>query len=143
MRLTSRGRYAVSAMVDVARHGADEPVCVAAVARRQGISPAYLERLLRQLREQGLLRSTRGARGGYRLGRGVAGITVSDVLSAVGESLDATACGSLDACSDDERCGTHGLWAGLTRHVEDYLGAITLAELDAGSATAPSTLESA
>lgn len=143
MRLTSRGRYAVSAMVDLARHGADEPVCVAAVARRQGISPAYLERLFRQLRQQGLLHSTRGARGGYRLGRGVARITVSDVLSAVGESLDATACGSPDGCRDDERCGTHGLWAGLTRHVEDYLGAITLAELDTQPAAAPTTLESA
>ncbi|MEQ8799711.1 MAG: Rrf2 family transcriptional regulator [Salinisphaeraceae bacterium] len=143
MRLTSRGRYAVSAMVDLARHGADEPVCVAAVARRQGISPAYLERLFRQLRQQGLLRSTRGARGGYRLGRGVAGITVSDVLSAVGESLDATACGSPEACRDDQRCDTHGLWAGLTRHVEEYLGAITLAELEARSAAAAATVESA
>lgn len=123
MRLTTRGRYAVSAMLDLAMHGERGPVCLAAIARRRGISPAYLERLFRSLRRRGLVCSTRGAHGGYQLCRCAGEITVADVIEAVDESLDATAC--------DGECGglTHDLWAELTQHVQQFLETKTLAEI--------------
>lgn len=123
MRLTTRGRYAVSAMLDLAIHSEEGPVCLAAIARRRGISPAYLERLFRNLRRRGLVCSTRGAHGGYQLCRCAGEISIADVIAAVDESLDATACHG--------ECGgsTHELWAELTQHVRDFLETKTLAEL--------------
>lgn len=123
MRLTTRGRYAVTAMMDLAMNGDGTPVCLSNIAERRGISPAYLERLFRSLRRQGLVASTRGAHGGYRLGRDPARISVAEIIVAVDESLDATAC--------DGDCGglTHDLWVELTRHVRDFLETKTLAEL--------------
>lgn len=123
MRLTTRGRYAVTAMLDLAMHSAEGPVCLGAIAERQGISAAYLERLFRSLREQGLVSSTRGARGGYELCRCAGAITIADVIDAVDESLDATLCPSA-------RNGlTHDLWADLTRHVQGFLDETTLAQI--------------
>lgn len=123
MRLTTRGRYAVTAMLDLAMHGGEGPVCLGEIARRRGISPAYLERLFRNLRRRGLVCSTRGAHGGYQLCRCAGEISVAEVIAAVDESLDATAC--------DGDCGglTHDLWEELTQHVRRFLETKTLAEL--------------
>lgn len=130
MKLTTKGRYAVTAMLDLALHATDgAPVALCDIARRQGISPAYLERLFAGLRRQGLVASTRGACGGYQLSRTADEITVADVMSAVSEDLDATRCGGERNCLDGEGCLTHDLWADLTRHVQDYLDAISLADL--------------
>ncbi|MES1943803.1 Iron-sulfur cluster assembly transcription factor IscR [Salinisphaera sp. PC39] len=123
MRLTTRGRYAVTAMLDLAMHGGEGPVCLNEIARRRDISPAYLERLFRNLRRRGLVCSTRGAHGGYQLCRCAGEISVAEVIAAVDESLDATAC--------DGDCGglTHDLWEELTQHVRRFLETKTLAEL--------------
>lgn len=123
MRLTTRGRYAVIAMLDLALHGEHGPVCIAAIAERQDISAAYLERLFRKLREQGLVCSTRGARGGYELGRCAAKISVADVIGAVDERLDAT------LCTSARNPLTYTLWADLTQHVQTFLEHRTLAEI--------------
>lgn len=131
MRLTTRGRYAVTAMLDLAMHSAHGPVCLGAIAERQGISAAYLERLFRNLREQGLVCSTRGARGGYELCRCAGQISVADVINAVDEPLDATLCPSA-------RNGlTHDLWADLTKHVQGFLADTTLAEICAQKSDCP------
>lgn len=111
------------AMLDLTLHGQHGPVCIGAIAERQDISAAYLERLFRKLREQGLVCSTRGARGGYELGRCASTISVANVVCAVDEPLDATLCPS--ARNDL----TQKLWADLTRHVQEFLEHRTLAEI--------------
>lgn len=135
MRLTTRGRYAVTAMLDLTLHGEHGPVCIGAIAERQAISAAYLERLFRSLREKGLVCSTRGARGGYQLCRCAGQISVADVICAVDEPLDATLCPS--ARNDL----THTLWADLTRHVQDFLEHRTLAEICASQSGCSETRE--
>jgi len=127
MRLTTRGRYAVTAMLDLALHAGESPVCVNTIAERQDLSPAYLERLFRQMRSAGLVDSTRGARGGYRLCRDCAEISVADIIAAVDGPLDATRCGGAEDCrGDGGRCLTHDLWADLSRHIEAFLSRQTL-----------------
>jgi len=133
MRLTTRGRYAVTAMLDLAMHSAEGPVCIGAIAERQAISAAYLERLFRNLRQRGLVCSTRGAHGGYELCRCAGEISVADVINAVDEPLDATLCPSA-------RNGlTHDLWADLTRHVQGFLGETTLAQICASKSPCSQT----
>lgn len=129
MKLTTRGRYAVTAMLDLSIHGEPGPVCLNEIAARQGISLAYLEQLFARLRKRGLVTSTRGPGGGYRLTRGACEISVADVIVAVGEDVDATRCGGARNCQDDEKCLTHELWADLTAHIEAFLDKITLGEL--------------
>lgn len=133
MRLTTRGRYAVTAMLDLALHSEQGPVCLNAIAGRQGISAAYLERLFRHLRDRGLVSSTRGARGGYELCRCAGEISVADVICAVDEPLDATQCESAQ-----NRLTCH-LWSDLTRHVQSYLEDVTLAQLCDQQSSSPST----
>lgn len=129
MKLTTRGRYAVTAMLDLAmRHGSG-PVALADIARRHRISPAYLEQLLAGLRRQGLVSGTRGPGGGYCLARAPEDITVACVIAAVDETVDATRCGGARDCHDGSHCLTHDLWEDLTRHIHDYLDGITLAGL--------------
>ncbi|MFZ0254175.1 MAG: Fe-S cluster assembly transcriptional regulator IscR [Gammaproteobacteria bacterium] len=129
MRLTTKGRYAVTAMLDLAIHHDQGPVALADIAKRQGISLSYLEQLFAQLRKHGLVRSTRGPGGGYRLGRGATAIAVSDVIRAVDESVDATRCGGKENCQGEERCLTHDLWTDLSHQIYDFLSAIKLAQL--------------
>lgn len=130
MRLTSRSRYAVTAMLDLALHSGERPVCLATIAERQHLSLAYLERLFRQLRRHGLVCSTRGARGGYQLCGCADRISVAAVMAAVDEPLDATACQGAENCrGDGARCLSHELWADLTDHVQAYLSEVTLGEL--------------
>ena len=129
MRLTTKGRYAVTAMLDLALHHDTGPVALGDIAHRQGISLSYLEQLFAQLRRRGLVCSTRGPGGGYRLGRTAQQIAVADVIWAVDESVDATRCGGLENCQGEERCLTHDLWQDLSRQIHDFLCGIDLAQL--------------
>ena len=128
MKLTARGRYAVTAILDVALHGRAAPVPLADVAARQGISRSFLEQLFRTLREAGLVASTRGADGGYRLARAAQDISVAEVILAAGEPIDSTRCGGLENCQDSSPCLTHALWDGLNSHIRAYLEGVTLAD---------------
>lgn len=129
MRLTTKGRYAVTAMLDLALHHDRGPVSLADIAHRQGISLSYLEQLFAQLRRRGLVSSTRGPGGGYRLGRAAEVIAVADVIVAVDESVDATRCGGQENCQGEERCLTHDLWHDLSRQIHGFLSGIDLAQL--------------
>lgn len=129
MKLTSKGRYAVTAMLDVAIHAADGPVSLADISERQGISLSYLEQLFSRLRKHGLVCSIRGPGGGYRLGKCSAQIFVADVISAVDESINATKCGGKGDCQSGNQCLTHSLWTDLSNRIEEFLQGISLSEL--------------
>ena len=129
MRLTSKGRYAVTAMLDLALHHDQGPVALADIATRQGISLSYLEQLFSRLRKRGLVDSTRGPGGGYRLGLEPDAIIVSDVIGAVDENVDTTRCHGKENCQDDERCLTHDLWMDLSHQIQEFLSGIDLAQL--------------
>ncbi|MDX2370032.1 MAG: Fe-S cluster assembly transcriptional regulator IscR [Colwellia sp.] len=129
MKLTSKGRYAVTAMLDVTIHASHGPVSLADISERQGISLSYLEQLFSKLRKYGLVNSIRGPGGGYRLGKCSAEIAIADIISAVNESVDATKCQGKGNCQGGEQCLTHSLWEGLSERIEEFLKNITLAEL--------------
>jgi len=129
MRLTTKGRYAVTAMLDLAIHFENGPITLADISRRQGISLSYLEQLFSRLRKQGLVVSARGPGGGYRLSREASEIAVADVITAIDEKVDATRCGGLANCQDDQPCLTHELWSDLSQRIYDFLSGITLADL--------------
>lgn len=130
MKLTSKGRYAVTAMLDVALHANQGPVTLADISKRQEISLSYLEQLFARLRKGGLVSSVRGPGGGYLLGREPSVISVGDVINAVDESVDATRCQqSSIGCQGGMRCLTHTLWTDLSARIEEFLNNITLAEL--------------
>ncbi len=129
MKLTSKGRYAVTAMLDVAIHAESGPVSLADISERQGISLSYLEQLFSRLRKHGLVNSIRGPGGGYRLGKCSAQIAVADVISAVDESVDATKCGGKAGCQSGNQCLTHTLWSDLSHRIEEFLQGISLSEL--------------
>jgi Rrf2 family iron-sulfur cluster assembly transcriptional regulator len=129
MRLTTKGRFAVTAMLDVALYAGNAPVTLAAIAQRQKISLSYLEQLFGKLRRSGLVDSVRGPGGGYQLARPPREMTVADNICALDEPIDATQCGGHDNCHDDRRCMTHELWAGLTDHIFSFLHGVTLADL--------------
>lgn len=129
MRLTSKGRYAVTAMLDVALHSQDTPVPLADISERQGISLSYLEQLFSRLRKAGLVASVRGPGGGYRLGLPAEEIAVGMVIAAVDESVDATKCQGRGDCQGGVRCLTHTLWCDLSARISGFLNNITLGEL--------------
>lgn len=129
MRLTTKGRFAVTAMLDLALNEVDKPVTLAGISERQGISLSYLEQLFSRLRRQGLVKSVRGPGGGYRLAKPQAEITVSAIITAVDELIDATQCGGQENCQDDRRCMTHDLWASLNAKILEYLSGVSLADL--------------
>jgi Rrf2 family iron-sulfur cluster assembly transcriptional regulator len=129
MRLTTKGRYAVTAMLDLALHAAEGPVALADIAVRQGISQAYLEQLFGKLKKARLVASLRGPGGGYELARPLAEISVSDIIGSVGEGIDATRCGGTGDCQHGEVCLTHELWTDLSERIDDFLTGITLASL--------------
>lgn len=129
MKLTSKGRYAVTALLDVALHTDVGPVSLAEISERQDISLSYLEQLFSRLRKHELVRSVRGPGGGYLLGKDPADISVGDIISAVNESIDATRCRGVGDCQNGVRCLTHSLWTELSDRIEDFLSSITLAEL--------------
>lgn len=132
MRLTTKGRFAVTAMIDLAMRCADGPVALAGISERQKISLSYLEQLFGKLRRHGLVDSVRGPGGGYCLARPTNELTVTDIIRAVDEQLDATQCGGRENCQDDARCMTHELWATLNDKMYEYLSSVKLAELIEG-----------
>ncbi|QIZ77001.1 Fe-S cluster assembly transcriptional regulator IscR [Ferrimonas lipolytica] len=129
MRLTSKGRYAVTAILDVALHTLNGPVPLADISERQGISLSYLEQLFAKLRKQGLVSSVRGPGGGYLLGKEAAEISVAMVVHAVDESVDATRCSGKANCQSGARCLTHSLWGDLSDRIASFLDGISLADL--------------
>lgn len=129
MRLTTRGRYAVTAMLDLALHYQSGPVSLSEIAARQGISQSYLEQLFSRLRKRGLVDGTRGPGGGYRLLKSSNSISIADVIDAVDETVDATRCGGQRNCQGEQRCLTHDLWEDLSTQIRDFLGNVSLDEL--------------
>ena len=129
MRLTTKGRFAVTAMIDLAMHNGKSPVTLSEISERQKISLSYLEQLFGKLRRQELVSSVRGPGGGYNLARPTEQVSVADIITAVDEPIDATQCGGKENCKDDHKCITHDLWTDLNRHIFDYLRAVTLSEL--------------
>lgn len=129
MRLTTKGRFAVTAMIDLALNGGSRPVTLSAISERQNISLSYLEQLFAKLRRHQIVESVRGPGGGYCLGRAAGEISVADVILAVDEPLDATQCGGRENCKSDHRCMTHDLWATLNRKMLDYLASVSLSDL--------------
>ena len=129
MKLSTKGRYAMVAMADLALQGAGELTNLTEISKRQDISLPYLEQLFVKLRRAGLVDSVRGPGGGYQLGREASAISVSDVISAVDESVDATRCQGKSDCHGGTRCLTHTLWSDLSHRIEDFLTGITLGEL--------------
>ncbi|MCM2129904.1 Fe-S cluster assembly transcriptional regulator IscR [Larsenimonas rhizosphaerae] len=129
MRLTTKGRYAVTAMLDLAIRQNQGPLSLADISKRQEISLSYLEQLFSRLRRQGLVKSVRGPGGGYLLNHAPADITVSAIIDAVNESIDATRCQGLGDCHHGDTCLTHHLWCDLSEAIHDFLDGITLGEL--------------
>ncbi len=129
MRLTTKGRYAVTAMLDLALHHGSGPITLADIAQRQGISLSYLEQLFARLRKRSLVSSVRGPGGGYTLGREASEIFVAQVIAAVDENVDTTRCGGAHNCQDNQQCLTHDLWQDLSNRIYDYLNKISLQDL--------------
>ena len=137
MKLSTKGRYAVTAMMDLALHEGEGPVTLADISQCQGISLSYLEQLFARLRKSGLVSGVRGPGGGYRLAQGADCITVADIIIAVDENVDATRCRGKENCQGGDRCLTHDLWTELSGQIYDFLNGITLAQL----AQRPSVLQ--
>jgi Rrf2 family transcriptional regulator, iron-sulfur cluster assembly transcription factor len=133
MRLTTKGRFAVTAMIDLALRQNAGPVTLAAISQRQQISLSYLEQLFGKLRRNGLVESTRGPGGGYTLGRESSGITIAEIITSVDEAMDATSCGGKENCSgaggDGGRCMTHDLWSKLNARMSEFLGSVSLQDM--------------
>lgn len=129
MRLTAKGRYAVTSMLDLALHHREGPTPLSAISQRQDISLSYLEQLFCALRRQGLVRSVRGPGGGYNLSRAASEISVAEVIEAVNETSDATRCGGAGDCQNGETCLTHHLWMDLSEQIRSFLAEISLGDL--------------
>ncbi|MCK2148954.1 MULTISPECIES: Fe-S cluster assembly transcriptional regulator IscR [Marinobacter] len=129
MKLTTKGRYAVTAMLDLALHGDQGPVSLADISARQEISLSYLEQLFSRLRRQNLVISVRGPGGGYRLSREAGAVFIAEVVDAVSESLDTTRCGNKGDCQKGEKCLTHHLWSDLSDQIHQFLSEISLGDL--------------
>jgi Rrf2 family iron-sulfur cluster assembly transcriptional regulator len=129
MRLTTKGRYAVTAMLDLALHGNNGPVSLADISGRQDISLSYLEQLFAKLRRNDLVHSVRGPGGGYKLSRGGNEIFVAQIIDAVNEAVDATGCGGTSNCQQGEVCLTHHLWCDLSDQIHGFLSGISLSNL--------------
>jgi Rrf2 family iron-sulfur cluster assembly transcriptional regulator len=130
MRLTTKGRFAVTAMIDLALRQSNGPVTLAAISQRQQISLSYLEQLFGKLRRHELVESTRGPGGGYSLGRKASDITVADIIVSVDEPIDATHCGGKENCMGESgRCMTHELWTSLNQRMVEFLDSVSLQKL--------------
>jgi Rrf2 family iron-sulfur cluster assembly transcriptional regulator len=134
MRLTTKGRFAVTAMVDLTQRGGKGPVTLAAISERQKISLSYLEQLFSKLRKNNVVASVRGPGGGYCLARPASKITIADIVIAVDEPLDATNCDRMGTCKDGEPCSTHDLWLGLSDRIHEYLQQVNLQQVADGNA---------
>ncbi len=128
MKLSTKGRYAVTAMMDLAIHDIDGPVTLADISKCQGISLSYLEQLFSKLRKHGLVEGVRGPGGGYRLGKPASQISVANIIVAVDESIDATGCSGKADCHGGKQCLTHNLWQDLSERLYEFLDGIKLNE---------------
>ena len=126
MKLTTKGRYAVTAMLDLALHARENPVSLADISERQGISISYLEQLFSKLRRFELVASVRGPGGGYLLSRGADSVFIAEIIDAVDERVDVTRCSGNGDCQDGEMCLTHDLWQDLSKQLHEFLSAISL-----------------
>lgn len=126
MKLSTKGRYAVTAMMDIALHEKVGPVTLADISQCQGISLSYLEQLFSKLRKNGLVKGVRGPGGGYRLAKSADQISVADIIDSVDEKLDLTKCGGRGDCNNGEQCLTHKLWFGLTCDLHRFLSGVKL-----------------
>lgn len=129
MKLTTKGRFAVTAMADLALQPLTEPVTLAEISERQKISLSYLEQLFSKLRRNALVDSVRGPGGGYRLARPTAEISIADIVQAVDEPIDTTQCKGRENCRGDRKCLTHDLWSSLNAHILQYLAGTTLRDV--------------
>jgi Rrf2 family iron-sulfur cluster assembly transcriptional regulator len=129
VRLTTKGRYAVTAVLDLAINEGLGPIALADIAERQGISLSYLEQLFAKLRKNGIVSSVRGPGGGYHLAREAGTIHIAEVITAVDEHLDTTRCGGQGNCKDGHPCLTHDLWMDLSDRIHGYLTNISLQDL--------------
>lgn len=129
MRLTTKGRYAVTAMLDLAYHSSRRPVALTDIAKRQDISLSYLEQLFAKLRRAGMVTGVRGPGGGYQLSRPAREINIAEIITAVDETLDSTRCGGQGNCQNNQPCLTHELWMGLSEQIRAYLAGISLGDL--------------
>jgi Rrf2 family transcriptional regulator, iron-sulfur cluster assembly transcription factor len=129
MRLTTKGRFAVTAMIDLALQNGGEPVTLAEISGRQKISLSYLEQLFGKLRRHQLVESVRGPGGGYCLAKDIGQVSVAHIIQAVDEPIDATQCGGKENCHDEQKCLTHDLWAALNERIFGYLEGVTLRQL--------------
>lgn len=129
MRLTTKGRYAVTAMIDLTLHAKNKPISLAEISGRQSISLSYLEQLFSKLRHSGLVSSVRGPGGGYRLAMPCEDIFVAQIINAVNESIDTTSCRGKGDCQGGEICLTHSLWQDLSVQIHQFLNGISLADL--------------
>jgi Rrf2 family iron-sulfur cluster assembly transcriptional regulator len=130
MRLTTKGRFAVTAMIDLGLRQSAGPVTLAAISQRQQISLSYLEQLFGKLRRHALVESTRGPGGGYTLARAPADITIAEIITSVDEPIDATQCGGKENClGEGSRCMTHELWAALNVKMVEFLDSVNLQSL--------------
>ena len=126
MKLTTKGRYAVTAMLDLVLHNDEAPISLSDIADRQHVSLSYLEQLFAKLRRNGIVASTRGPGGGYSLNRDAGAISVAEIIKAVDEEVDSTRCGGFEDCQADLKCLTHNLWEDLSNQIRTFLGDITL-----------------
>ena len=145
MRLTTKGRFAVTAMLDLAINEAKDapetkPVTLAGISERQDISLSYLEQLFSRLRRQGLVKSMRGPGGGYNLAKNQTEISIAEIINAEDEQIDATQCGGHENCRDEGRCMTHDLWSTLNTKILEYLAGITLADMVASQSNGQKVL---
>lgn len=129
MRLTTKGRFAVTALLDLALQRTQGPVTLAEISERQNISLSYLEQLFAKLRQRALVDSVRGPGGGYCLAKDMSEVSVADIILAVDEPIDTTLCGGNENCHNDSKCMTHDLWATLNKLIFDHLGSVTLKQL--------------
>lgn len=129
MRLTTKGRFAVTAMLDLALRQGEGPVTLAGISERQKISLSYLEQLFGKLRRHALVESVRGPGGGYYLAKNLDEVAIADIIQAVDESIDATQCGGLGNCHDEHECMTHDLWTSLNAKIFEYLASVKLSHL--------------
>ena len=140
MRLTTKGRFAVTAMLDLALHAGKGPVTLSGISERQKISLSYLEQLFGKLRRRKIVVSVRGPGGGYNLARTPSQVTIADIIGAVEEPLDSTQCGGRENCRENQRCMTHDLWEELNATVYGFLAGVTLAQLVERQHTKPVSL---
>jgi|TARA_B110000003_G_scaffold174161_1_gene173774 Rrf2 family iron-sulfur cluster assembly transcriptional regulator len=129
MKLTTKGRFAVTAMLDLALNEASNPVRLSEISERQSISLSYLEQLFSRMRRMGLVKSVRGPGGGYHIAMEYDAITIKKIITSVDEQIDSTLCGGQENCKDGNRCITHDLWESLNNKIFDYLDGLTLANL--------------